>query len=423
VGTPTRHTNLLIIGAGIAGTVLGVALARRGLACTIVDRSLSFRPQFRGEIIQPYGTLLLERLGLLEPIQSVGSARVTRFVSAFPMIDGQPRAQQFVDPNTRLSNYAATCRHHLLYGALRTSLKQQPDVELLEGWRVVRLSRQPDRRWSLEMLDPSGGRARISAGLVIGADGARSLLHSVTDFGVRSAEAKTWLLGAVDRTAAPGDDTFHFCAGRRWAAYLFPVGRGTRRVSVQLPSEAVPMDRGDRERAFARLLGDAALALGMETADTETVECLQAVPAPVLRTGARCRDGLCLIGDAVGTVNPITGHGLTLACHDAVVLAEAVAELGGFGVEDQAALAERLAAPDPYRQEVQRFSDLLVEGCFSRWSEGHYRQFAAGFGAIPRVSLLLEGAPWLEQLMRTQQRIGAVLAELSQSLAGDPQPA
>lgn len=419
---PFRKANLLIIGAGLAGTVLGIALARRGVACTVVDRGVDFRPQFRGEIIQPYGTLLLERLGLLDRIQSVGCARVTRFVSAFPMLDERPCAELRLNQSTDLPPYAVTCRHHLLYGALRTGLRQASGVELLEGWRVMGLSRRADGRWGVDLLDPAGGRARISSGLVIGADGARSLLHSVADFAVRTAEASTWLLGKVSRIAGPADATFHFCAGRRWVAYLFPVGKDTRRVSIHLPSEAVPRDREAREGSFARLLDDAGRALGVQSAGGEPVEVLQAVPAPVLRAGIRCRDGLCLIGDAVGTVNPITGHGLTLACHDAVVLADAITELGAARVQEQGALAERLAGVDAYRQAVQHYSDLLVEGCFAPWSDNRYRQLAAGFGAIPRLSLLLQDAPWLEQLIQTQRRISEILVARTEALTGDSRP-
>jgi 2-polyprenyl-6-methoxyphenol hydroxylase-like FAD-dependent oxidoreductase len=124
-----------------------------------------------------------------------------------------------------------------------------------------------------------------------------------------------------------------------------------------------------------------------------------------MRSTWRCRDGLCVIGDAAGTVNPITGHGLTLACHDALQLASAIAESAGSGRRDVPCVDDIPHEHDHYRRAVEDFSDMLVNACFEHPDAGTYSELAAAFGAVPKLSLLLEGAPLLERFRRIQQQL------------------
>ncbi|HET9572099.1 MAG TPA: FAD-dependent monooxygenase, partial [Methyloceanibacter sp.] len=68
-GTP--ETEVLIAGGGIGGLTAALALARRDLTATVLERS-DFRDE-NGAGIQlgPNATRLLERLGLLEAIEQV----------------------------------------------------------------------------------------------------------------------------------------------------------------------------------------------------------------------------------------------------------------------------------------------------------------------------------------------------------------
>jgi 2-polyprenyl-6-methoxyphenol hydroxylase-like FAD-dependent oxidoreductase len=63
------HSDVLILGGGLAGAATAVVLARRGMSVTLVDRYAVFPPIFRAEKIEPDQADLLRKLELFEAIE------------------------------------------------------------------------------------------------------------------------------------------------------------------------------------------------------------------------------------------------------------------------------------------------------------------------------------------------------------------
>ncbi|MDX2348734.1 MAG: FAD-dependent monooxygenase, partial [Nitrospirota bacterium] len=61
-------TDVLIVGAGGGGAVLGIALARKGISNLILEQASGPPQGLRGEILQPNGQALLHKLGLLDAL-------------------------------------------------------------------------------------------------------------------------------------------------------------------------------------------------------------------------------------------------------------------------------------------------------------------------------------------------------------------
>jgi len=51
----TEHTDVVIVGAGGGGAVLGLALAQRGIRAVVLEQGLGPPSGLRGEILQPNG--------------------------------------------------------------------------------------------------------------------------------------------------------------------------------------------------------------------------------------------------------------------------------------------------------------------------------------------------------------------------------
>jgi 2-polyprenyl-6-methoxyphenol hydroxylase-like FAD-dependent oxidoreductase len=62
------RTSVCIVGGGPAGLLLGLLLAKRGVAIIVLEGHESFHREFRGEVLQPSTAHLLDELGLLEYI-------------------------------------------------------------------------------------------------------------------------------------------------------------------------------------------------------------------------------------------------------------------------------------------------------------------------------------------------------------------
>src|SRR5262249_12958379 len=62
---------IVIVGGGLAGSVLAVALARRGIASTVLERSGATPELLRGELIMPRGVAVLDALGLGQRLRDI----------------------------------------------------------------------------------------------------------------------------------------------------------------------------------------------------------------------------------------------------------------------------------------------------------------------------------------------------------------
>ncbi|MER3422809.1 MAG: monooxygenase, partial [Nitrospiraceae bacterium] len=77
----TEQTDVVVVGAGGGGAVLGLALAQKGIKTLVLEQTLGPPSGLRGEILQPNGQEVLDRLGLLTqlPSDAVRSVRLFHF--------------------------------------------------------------------------------------------------------------------------------------------------------------------------------------------------------------------------------------------------------------------------------------------------------------------------------------------------------
>ena len=75
----TVRTDVVIIGAGGGGAVLGLALARRGIEGLVLEQAPGPPGGLRGEILQPNGQEILDRLGLLSTLPESAVRPVRHF--------------------------------------------------------------------------------------------------------------------------------------------------------------------------------------------------------------------------------------------------------------------------------------------------------------------------------------------------------
>jgi len=63
--------DVLIVGGGMGGLSLALALARQGRSVAVVERQAKPRPLPRGELLQPNGLRILDQLGLLDAVKTL----------------------------------------------------------------------------------------------------------------------------------------------------------------------------------------------------------------------------------------------------------------------------------------------------------------------------------------------------------------
>ncbi|MDX1411979.1 MAG: FAD-dependent monooxygenase, partial [Nitrospirales bacterium] len=71
--------DVVVVGAGGGGAILGLALNRKGIDTLVIEQASGPPSGVRGEILQPNGQQVLDRLGLLQRLPPEGVLPVRFF--------------------------------------------------------------------------------------------------------------------------------------------------------------------------------------------------------------------------------------------------------------------------------------------------------------------------------------------------------
>jgi flavin-dependent dehydrogenase len=309
--------DVLVVGAGPAGSVAATILARAGARVRIVDRSTFPRDKLCGDTVNPGTLAMLRRLRVAEAIDECGlkvaGMRVTGEHGT--VIEGR-----YPDG---VGGRALLRRHldwMLLQDAVAAGAQFEPAVTV--------------RRAIVDAVGVGGvqvsGRqfeGQLRARVTIAADGRRSTLTFALGL-ARHPAPRRWAIGGyLENTAAvapPRDlGEMHVRMGRYIG--IAPVPGGLTNVCLVTPWR--PGDRG---------LGDPRATLLRELArdpllrDRFAGARLAGAPAVLGPLAVEVRDaaldGLLLAGDAAGFIDPMTGDGLRFAVRGAELAARAALE-------------------------------------------------------------------------------------------------
>ncbi len=397
------RADLLIVGAGMVGSALALALQHSGLEILVLDGSplsvKAFDPQApfepRVSALSAASQRILERLGAWEGMQE---RRVSPYAD-MRVWDGSGTGQiHFSAASVHADVLGHIVENRVVQDGLLERLHDS-EIGLLANARLEQMRRSGDE-WLLTLAD---GRT-LRAPLVIAADGANSAVRRLTGCETREWDYLHHALVTSVRCEGPHQRT----AWQRFTddgplAFL-PLLRDGHQDWCSIVWSTTP---GEAERLMA--LGNEAFCRELERAfEGRLGAVLEADPrvcVPLRQRHAKryVAEGLALIGDAAHTIHPLAGQGVNLGFLDAAVLAE----------ELQHALerGERLADVRVLsRYERRRMPHNLA---LMAAMEGFERLFQAD--PLPVRWLRNSGLKWVEQLPEAK----AVFVRQALGLSGD----
>src|SRR3954465_13001905 len=83
--------DILIVGGGLAGSVLGACMARAGFQVLIAEKETVFRDRVRGEVLLPWGSVEAKSLGIYDQLLEGCGREMRREVFSFGGDMSEPR--------------------------------------------------------------------------------------------------------------------------------------------------------------------------------------------------------------------------------------------------------------------------------------------------------------------------------------------
>lgn len=354
--TVDERTDVVIVGAGGGGAVLGVALAQKGISSVVLEQASGPPRGLRGEILQPNGQQVLDRLGLLDrlPADAVRPVRLFHFCRTggerLCTIDYGMLPPPYNRALVTLPNVA----HHTILEALAT---QNPGG-LRYGVKVSSLLKDGSRVAGVQ-AEWEGRSFTIGAKLVVGADGAYSKVREALGIPAKlHLYREAYLISILD-SPEPIDEARYF-VGKHQILGLFPAAGNKVYVFYMIPAgtyDRIKQQGLESLRLQWRNIDPTLAALTDQLKDWNQTAYM---PTGRVRTPRWVADGAALIGDAAHAMNPHASQGRMQAMADAMALAQVVESC----LKQDRFLAEDLApyeeARRPQVEMLQRLADEQV---------------------------------------------------------------
>ncbi len=346
----------IVVGAGPGGAATAILLCERGLDVLVLDRATFPRPKLCGEYLSPEAARILDRLGVLKAVDAAGATPLLGMRITAPdgtVLDARYRA---IDGRRPYREHAMALSRAVLDGVLADRLRTLP-LEFREGVRVTGLVVEADRVIGVETVDADGRPARITAPLVIGADGRASVVaHRLgcrRPHRLRRIALVTYVRGLGDCR-----DVGEIFVDPPDYAILNPLAPDRVNMSLVVPlAHAVPW-RGRLDDFFAARVKQLP-HVARRVAGAERVARIEALGPLAYRVAPPSLGGVLLVGDAAGFYDPLTGEGVFSALRGAELAAETAGAALARGDVSRAALAGYEHARRAVFSAKQRFTEVL----------------------------------------------------------------
>ncbi len=321
---------VIIVGAGPAGSALAMLLAQRSLDTLLLDKATFPRKKICGDYLSPGTVRLLDQLDLLHEVRAAGGQPLwgmtvtspdgTTFRAAYPATPEHngPRPYALSIPRTILDNL-------LLERARRWGVK------CLEGFRVTDLIWADGSVRGVKGIGPQGPETYLGQ-IVVGADGRSSVLARRLGLYRPHPTIHRMALVAYYEGTCELRDHGMVCVGNGSYCILNPIGEGQINANIVVDQTIALKCKGRVEELFDCKLADFPLAVTSLRAMRRvgTVGCLGPLAFRASRTA---QAGALLIGDATGFYDPFTGEGVFHALESAGLAArEIVSALADGGL-------------------------------------------------------------------------------------------
>ena len=319
-GSLPRSAEVVVVGGGPAGAATAWWLARAGVGVVVLDKARFPRPKPCSEYMSPQASRLLEEMGVLGEVERAGAAQLAGMVIRAPngaLIRGVfAGAHRWRGHRDRGLSLQRTLLDPILLDAARRA-----GARVVEGARVqdVVLD-QAGRASAVALANSDGTTTTLSARLVVGADGLRSVVARRLGLTRMSRFPRRIALVTHYAGIAGMGELGEMHVERDGYLGVADVGNGLANVAVVIPASRAGELSAGTEAFVERWLASRP-QLRDRFAGATRATPLRTTGPFASRARRAWAPGAALVGDAADFFDPFTGEGIYAALRGGELLA------------------------------------------------------------------------------------------------------
>jgi 2-polyprenyl-6-methoxyphenol hydroxylase-like FAD-dependent oxidoreductase len=343
----------IIVGARCAGAPTAMLLARKGYRVLVVDRATFPSDTISTHIVWPHGAAIMDHWGLLSRLAATGCPSTALNL----IFDVGPFALRgaVTDANGGRGGF---CPRRTVLDKMLVDASVEAGAELREGFTVEGLLWDGDRVTGIRGHSRTGSTLEERARVVIGADGAHSLVAKAVQAPEYDTKPPLTTNYYSYYSGFVADDLEEYVRDYH-AVGCFPTHDGLTLIAVLWPSNRFHEVRADIEGHVWKALESTPTVADRLRAATREEQWVGTAGVPNYFRQP-FGPGWALVGDAGYNKDPITAQGISDAFLDATALAQALDDgwSGRRSLDD--ALAEDRANRDQRAKPMYDFTCQLA---------------------------------------------------------------
>ena len=321
----THRAQVIVVGGGPAGSATAFFLARAGVDVLLLDRARFPRDKPCSEYMSPQASRILDEMGVLTRIEEAGAAALGGMRVRAP--NGTTFHGRYADVvGHRGYRDRGLALRRTILDDLLLSRARAVGATVCESTHVTALAHDMGGRVTgVEIRDADGSSRTVSASMVVGADGLRSIVSRRLGLaGTRRAQRRLALVTHFANVEGMTDSGEMHVEHDGYIG-LADVGNGLTNVAVVVPTSRAGRAAGDpsgfmddwiRRRAHIVPRFKRAVRVSPVLATGPFASAARRAYAP----------GAALVGDAADFFDPFTGEGIYAALRGGELLAPRIVD-------------------------------------------------------------------------------------------------